>query len=756
MSKVQEEELAAAFVNWVKTFDGLSWSVNDYNDLSDGAVLFEIVNDIDPKWFKTLRAETREDNWVLKLTKLKKLYTLIQRYYEEVTGYSTKNIDAPNLNLIAKESDVKETMKLCSLIVTLAVQSPNRAAYIEKIQLLTAESQKGLMVAIERVMQKLEANTQEQLTKQPTSSSEQEFLKATKDHASIIGERDALKKSHQALMEEHRQLRYKFDLIEDDREDLKQRLKDLEMTMSQSSQSGGRNELILKTEIDALRQELLRSENKRHETETMLESSSSLITDLTRRVEDLTDKADEASRLKDQLDEYRHAADKLKKTENVIDKYKKKLEESADLRRSLKTLEEENRELIDRNKMIEEEYRKAAVFKSLIEQYRKKIDDLETNNRELIDLRNKYEYEYRHMRGKIDAYEMEKARDMEKIELMEDRLKELELGDGERLGDLTHKDDPDDVNSLVVDEELSNALSGTTMTQLKLRINELERELAGFRQGKPVVDESEVVALEHMLRDANSDKLRLEKDLINARKEKFEMESKLARYDSSLSNGMEPYDKKGSNFKELNELRLKLIDTQFSLDQVQEKGEAKFDPELESRIEKLEMEKEQYKKNNQELSSFLESLEGKTDEDFKTENIKLTRQNADRAKKIDQLKELIKAQHEVIETSKIADSSLKMERESHKEDIKRLKGMIDEMKEKTSFEHSLITAAWYDIGRRIQRDNVSFQRITPTAWLGQQRRNQESQRRLICWRLSHKPIRNVYSSPVNVLPHQQE
>lgn len=33
---------------------------------------------------------------------------------------------------------------------------------------------------------------------------------------------------------------------------------------------------------------------------------------------------------------YRHAADKLKKTENVMEKYKKKLEESADVRRELK------------------------------------------------------------------------------------------------------------------------------------------------------------------------------------------------------------------------------------------------------------------------------------------------------------------------------------------------------------------------------------------------------------------------------------
>lgn len=36
------------------------------------------------------------------------------------------------------------------------------------------------------------------------------------------------------------------------------------------------------------------------------------------------------------LSRYRHAADKLQKTENVMEKYKKKLEESADLRRTVK------------------------------------------------------------------------------------------------------------------------------------------------------------------------------------------------------------------------------------------------------------------------------------------------------------------------------------------------------------------------------------------------------------------------------------
>jgi protein HOOK3 len=36
------------------------------------------------------------------------------------------------------------------------------------------------------------------------------------------------------------------------------------------------------------------------------------------------------------LDEYRHVAEKLQKAENIIEKYKKKLEETADLKRQVK------------------------------------------------------------------------------------------------------------------------------------------------------------------------------------------------------------------------------------------------------------------------------------------------------------------------------------------------------------------------------------------------------------------------------------
>jgi protein HOOK3 len=45
---------------------------------------------------------------------------------------------------------------------------------------------------------------------------------------------------------------------------------------------------------------------------------------------------------------YRHAADKLQKSENVIEKYKKKLEDSAGLRRELRVSHAVRKHLIER------------------------------------------------------------------------------------------------------------------------------------------------------------------------------------------------------------------------------------------------------------------------------------------------------------------------------------------------------------------------------------------------------------------------
>lgn len=93
-------------------------------------------------------------------------------------------------------------------------------------------------------------------------------------------------------------------------------------------------------------------------------------------------------------------------------------------------MEQENRQLIERNQLVEDEYRKVAAYKSLMETYKKQIDALQVEKADLITQTNKLEYENKHMRTKIEAHEIAQSRDMESIRLLEDRVRELEMGDG--------------------------------------------------------------------------------------------------------------------------------------------------------------------------------------------------------------------------------------------------------------------------------------------------------------------------------------
>jgi hypothetical protein len=77
---------------------------------------------------------------------------------------------------------------------------------------------------------------------------------------------------------------------------------------------------------------------------------------------------------------------------------------------------------------------------------------------------------------------------------------------------MDEKEDVDDIDTPVVGGELANALTGTTMTQLRLRNNELERELRSWRaKGKPEDDDHEVLILQRQLADAIRSKDRYEK-----------------------------------------------------------------------------------------------------------------------------------------------------------------------------------------------------------------------------------------------------
>lgn len=276
-------------------------------------------------------------------------------------------------------------------------------------------------------------------------------------------------------------------------------------------------------------------------------------------MEELQIKANEAVRLKDQVDEYRHAADKLQKTENVMEKYKKKLEESADLRRNVKALEDQNATLVDQNAALEEEYRKVSAFKPLMESYKNQITELESKNSSRSKEIDALRYELEQSKARLKAAAEEHVRDSETLELYQERVRELEHPapksaipktpntatspngfngmagvSGSLEGELRASEE-DAANVQGLGGELDDALSGTTMTDLKLQVRKLKRELEAASKNQ--AEASRILVLENLLDDANRMKARYEADYLQAHREKLVLQTELEEIRSGRALG---------------------------------------------------------------------------------------------------------------------------------------------------------------------------------------------------------------------------
>jgi hypothetical protein len=83
--------------------------------------------------------------------------------------------------------------------------------------------------------------------------------------------------------------------------------------------------------------------------------------------------------------------------------------------------------------------------------------------------------------------------------------------------------------------EIDDALTGTTMTDLKLQIRKLKRELEAIKKNE--ADASRVLVLENLLEDANRMKGRYENDYLAAHREKLVLQRDLEEIRSGKSMG---------------------------------------------------------------------------------------------------------------------------------------------------------------------------------------------------------------------------
>ncbi|PVZ96879.1 hypothetical protein BB558_005624 [Smittium angustum] len=626
------------FIEWIKTFENISKEINTISDLSDGIVLFEICVDIDPHWFRLIRSADVGENWVFKYNNLKKLYRLLLAYCEEVLLLPVSGMTEPDLNLIAKQNSHDEILKVCSLVLTVAVNCEKKNEYIGKIMTLSEENQGLLMVAIERTMNRLGAHdtlptdnkndmdvsnysdqssneySDSYLSDSPNPSQDKNkvikqqagFNVALQEELMLHVERNqSLKANLEKMALESEKWRRKFEEERQSKIELSKQLEDVIDSSSNSmgNTSSAKSNILVKAEIEALKADLDKSELQKNEFSNQLQEAILKLNKTNSELLAQKSMLSELDRLRDQEQEHKFLLEKLSKTENIVEKYRTKLEQSSDLKRKLTAIEQQLQKELAEKKDIENRYLASIQSKNdpqntgngFIDSLSKLESQLNLATMESAELKNKLvALEKENKKLTIEAdYAQNSARDLE------ERVREMELS-GVGMDSQTRSDNKNHGS------ELSEAF-GESPTQLKREIQRLSSEVEtlknALKQSENNVKETEL--LESWLEDANKEKKEAIDRALAAENTIKDMRAQI----TTLQNG---------ESKQLTALEQQISELVAKLEQTQEKSASNekqsksLFSELNKSTQQVELLEQQLNKVNMELhnkSNMLEELE---------------------------------------------------------------------------------------------------------------------------------------------------
>jgi protein HOOK3 len=78
---------------------------------------------------------------------------LITQYFADVLQRPTAGLEVPDLQAIAQNHDVVQTLALCRLTIAISVQGKKNSEVIAGIQQLPQAEQRAIMTAIEKVLE---------------------------------------------------------------------------------------------------------------------------------------------------------------------------------------------------------------------------------------------------------------------------------------------------------------------------------------------------------------------------------------------------------------------------------------------------------------------------------------------------------------------------------------------------------------------------------------------------------------------------
>uniref|UniRef100_A0A665UAF2 Calponin-homology (CH) domain-containing protein n=1 Tax=Echeneis naucrates TaxID=173247 RepID=A0A665UAF2_ECHNA len=376
----------------------------------------------DPAWFTDawlgrIKADV-EDNWRLKMNKLKKILQMVVDYYNEVLNQEISDFPLPEMALVAEHSNPVELGRLLQLVLGCAVRCERKQEYIQIIMTLEESVQHVVMTAIQELMSK---ETMAPFGAELSGDLEQQLKKALEDLTELLAEKEALAQRCQELdiqvtilQEERNSLLAENDVLTD-------RANQLD-TFDDPSTPSGRKHGLLQQQLETLQEENFRLEAAKDDYRIHCEELEKQLIEVQHRNDELTSLAEESRALKDELDVLRSVcSDRVLMLEASVDAYKRKLESLGDLKRQMKLLEDNNMTYMQNTVSLEEELRKANAARAQLETYKRQVQELHRKLSEESRRADHLAFEMKKLEEKHDTVMKEK----ERIIIERDSLKEL-------------------------------------------------------------------------------------------------------------------------------------------------------------------------------------------------------------------------------------------------------------------------------------------------------------------------------------------
>uniref|UniRef100_A0A665UA52 Calponin-homology (CH) domain-containing protein n=1 Tax=Echeneis naucrates TaxID=173247 RepID=A0A665UA52_ECHNA len=375
----------------------------------------------DPAWFTDawlgrIKADV-EDNWRLKMNKLKKILQMVVDYYNEVLNQEISDFPLPEMALVAEHSNPVELGRLLQLVLGCAVRCERKQEYIQIIMTLEESVQHVVMTAIQELMSK---ETMAPFGAELSGDLEQQLKKALEDLTELLAEKEALAQRCQELdiqvtilQEERNSLLAENDVLTD-------RANQLD-TFDDPSTPSGRKHGLLQQQLETLQEENFRLEAAKDDYRIHCEELEKQLIEVQHRNDELTSLAEESRALKDELDVLRSCSDRVLMLEASVDAYKRKLESLGDLKRQMKLLEDNNMTYMQNTVSLEEELRKANAARAQLETYKRQVQELHRKLSEESRRADHLAFEMKKLEEKHDTVMKEK----ERIIIERDSLKEL-------------------------------------------------------------------------------------------------------------------------------------------------------------------------------------------------------------------------------------------------------------------------------------------------------------------------------------------